>query len=688
MIRRTHLLSFANRDVFGARRIAAQRRFVDLLTLLAIALLLAACGTGIAVEPAPWEQPPAYDGGDAQSADVALTDGRRDATAEPGVTAVDGGEDRSQPIDGPNDRPDASADVGPNGDDASTSRDASSDGDVASGEDVSSDVALDPPVDRDAPRDASSEIGADGSTDARRDGDAAIGVPDARDAVSESADAPEASPKDAEHDLAAEDGDGCSMGCEVDYYVNATAPFGGNGSQAAPFRTITSAVAAHTRAPNHPRTAHIAAGTYNEALGEIFPLVLRGLSLEGAGSDKTFIAGAGPFDHSGQGGPKGQQYMVTIVAGDRVMPTNVSRLSLHPAQQVPATGFYGVFCDRGNATGEVASPAGQTHLDELSVGPGFDTSVLVLPSTALPVTGCNMLMTRTTLTGGWTGVLAVGCDGSDVAVPVILEMGTDDPASANTVTSMQGQNGMGNGVFLNSCVARASFQYKTIANCSTGINVGGSAAGPIPSATKPFVFKHNTFARMSNIGLYDWGSAISIEEISDNRFLDSTRSADAFQAAVGLRIEQPNVGKVRRNVFTGNDIGLRLDMGAEQTDLGRPGDPGTNTFYCNSGIDGWLGSDVSVVYPMVRGPRGILHDDAGADAGGDDAAGGDDGAADGGSSGLPFAGNAWDHVPPRVESVDLATNGVEISLEWAPPLVFDLSGASLVTTPCPTGRIP
>jgi hypothetical protein len=288
-----------------------------------------------------------------------------------------------------------------------------------------------------------------------------------------------------------------------------------------------------------------------------------------------------------------------------------------------------------------------------------------------------MLMTRSTLTGGWTGILADGCNGASPPAPVMLEIGTDDPASGNTVTWMQGQNGMGNGIFLNNCVARAFFQYDTIADCSSGLNVGGSAVGPNPSAVQPFMIKHNTFARMSNIGLYDWGTAISIAEISDNRLMDTTRTQSSSERAVGLRLEAANVGKVRRNVFAGNDVALRLDAGTEQTDLGRPGDPGENVFYCNSGVDSWLGADVVVSYPMMAGaPRGLRDLDGGPD--------GDDG----GSTLLPFAGNGWDHGPPRVETLDFAPNGVEIELDWAPPLLFDLSGASLVTTSCPAGRIP
>jgi len=69
----------------------------------------------------------------------------------------------------------------------------------------------------------------------------------------------------------------------------------------------------------------------------------------------------------------------------------------------------------------------------MTVGPGFDTGVMVVGSTNPAVTGCNMLMTRTIVTGGWTGVFAEGCNGASAALPVVLEMGSNDAASGNTV---------------------------------------------------------------------------------------------------------------------------------------------------------------------------------------------------------------------------------------------------------------
>jgi hypothetical protein len=286
----------------------------------------------------------------------------------------------------------------------------------------------------------------------------------------------------------------------------------------------------------------------------------------------------------------------------------------------------------------------------------------------------------------------------------MLQMGTDDPASGNTVTWMQSA-AMGTGVNTQDCVVRASFQYNTISDCNIGLVVQESSVGPTPGSVHPFSIKHNTFARMTHQGLTATGISVFIDEVSDNRFFGTTRPANWSELGMAMRLSAPIVGKVRRNVFAGNDVGLVLNQGAEQTDLGRPGDPGENVFSCNSGIDGWAGADVMIIYPMsrvtggaqsMRGPRFVGEADGGLDAS-DDGDDGDDGdggvdTGDGGDADdpawLPFAGNSWDHDPPRVAPSDFAENGLEIRLDWAPPFVFDLRGSSLATTPCPAGRIP
>ena len=139
---------------------------------------------------------------------------------------------------------------------------------------------------------------------------------------------------------------------------------------------------------------------------------------------------------------------------------------------MPVDGYYGVFCDRGNATGEVASPLGLTHLDQVTVGPGYAFDVAVVTSTIPTSTGCNMLITRSTITSAWRGVVAKGCGSATYDDPVMLEMGTDDPASGNTVSWMTAGGGaIAAGVTLEDCLIRGSFQYNTFSDSVFGVQL-------------------------------------------------------------------------------------------------------------------------------------------------------------------------------------------------------------------------
>jgi hypothetical protein len=148
-------------------------------------------------------------------------------------------------------------------------------------------------------------------------------------------------------------------------------------------------------------------------------------------------------------------------------------------------------------------------------------------------------------------------------------------------------------------VVRASFQYNTVSDCNNGLVIQESSVGPAPGSLHPFLIKHNTFARMTHQGFTATGISVFIDELSDNRFLGTTRLPNWSELGMAMHLWAPIVGKVRRNVFAGNDVGLVLNQGTEQTDLGRPGDPGENVFSCNSGIDGWAGADVIILYPKM-----------------------------------------------------------------------------------------
>jgi hypothetical protein len=462
----------------------------------------------------------------------------------------------------------------------------------------------------------------------------------------------------------ANDGDGCTLGCgwpEADYYVDWRAPDGGDGSRQKPFKTVTAATLAYASAQGQPKKAYVAAGTYDKALGEQFPLVLRGLSLEGAVRDQTVIVGTGAFNHAGAGGPMHGDYMVTIVAGDRVLTTKISGVLVRPESPVPVQNHIGVFCDRGSATGDVAPPAGQTQIDAATIGPGYHSTVVATTSTTGSVTGCSLSIRASTLTGGWEGVRAIGYQDWPAFGLVALEMGGSDPASGNTISWMQGPTATPGGALLLGGVS-ASFQYNTFIDSWYGIYVVDPSYA-LDAELYHFTLKHNSFERLAR-GAY-FAGPVRVDELSDNRFIGITRapsedpSNQAFALAFASYILQAQLGKVRRNQFIGNDGGISFvasyRTGSLPTDFGTAGDPGGNVFRCNSALQG-VGVDIYVY---------------GAD----------------GTSALSMVGNAWDHAPATV-CAETILNGCDLGTRSLSGVTLDLSGATIATAACPPDRVP
>jgi hypothetical protein len=620
------------------------------------------CGQGIALEPSSRQTPDTdgADGGDAAANAADASDGVTDMRR---IDGDSGGADAPSPdaqdAHGQADRGTGAADA--DDVDAEAVGDASMDARGDFSVDSAGDASLEGGggMVRDSTGDPS-----DDSIDVRFD------VIDARGASIDTADAGDASSdamRDAaQHIDAADANDGCTVACwpAADYYVDASAPAGGNGSKLQPFKTITLAIAAYALSPGVAKKAYVAPGTYDEALGERFPLVLRGLSLEGAGADRTFVIGVGDLDHTGQGGIYSDHYTVTMAVGDRLLPTNITGLSVQSPSPVPAEEFLGILCDQGNATDEVASPNGKTHLDDVTVGPGYLVNMAVTTSTLPSITGCNMLITRSTITGGVAGINAAGCDGTALDAAVILEMGTDDPASGNTVSWMQSTSGIAYGIRLQDCVMRSSFRYNTISDSSVGVVVNGGVS--FPADVQPHTsFTHNSFERIGWMGLLLSLDNLFVDEVSDNRFVGNTRPLNGafLEASRALIIDYmpPGMGPVRRNQFIGNDVGLELSLRQDQPapDFGTVSDPGNNEFRCNSGVYE-VGADVVVLSDLVDW-----------------------------SGTVRFAGNAWDHAPPTVQVGSPAPNGSDIAVPSdTPNLNVDRRNATVSTAACPNGRVP
>jgi hypothetical protein len=334
--------------------------------------------------------------------------------------------------------------------------------------------------------------------------------------------------------------------------------------------------------------------------------------------------------------------MVTIMAGDRTLPTSVSNATVIPPNPVPMRNHIGVFCDRGSATGEVAPPAGQTRLDRLTLGPGYDTVVAASTSTNPSITGCNLSITASTLTGAWKGLRAVGCVWPGDAVPVLVEIGGADPSSGNTFSSLRNyyvdNNGdFGYGAQFGGCVVQVSILHNTFTDtdCAVAINTNESA-----SSRDHYTIRDNLFQRLPWCGIHAMGYNHFIDELSDNRFVEISGllAPNSGTVTSAVNVTLLGLGKVRGNQFVGNDSAVTLvhDQWQPGGDVGVWGD--------GSGL-GW---------------SGVIH----------------------------FAGNAWDHAPPTMQSADPYSSGVDISSGAISGITFDVAKSVFAATSCPSGREP
>jgi hypothetical protein len=230
---------------------------------LVLLLLGAGCGDGIATDPTLVQRPPGAvsddDGGDASSVDA-----DRDAARETGERPMDALVS------------DRLADAGIEGGRDGTPSDANDVGAADTGVEVSSDSPRDASLD--AP-DVSLDTTGDGVGDARADtndanidlsggggGDVAADILDVRFesqvAPSDVVDAGD-SARDASDGDSYDGFDGCPIECwpAADYYVDASAPLGGDGTTLLPFVTSKAPVQALQGTAGVARKAYVAEGS-------------------------------------------------------------------------------------------------------------------------------------------------------------------------------------------------------------------------------------------------------------------------------------------------------------------------------------------------------------------------------------------------------------------------------------------
>jgi hypothetical protein len=427
-----------------------------------------------------------------------------------------------------------------------------------------------------------------------------------------------------------------------DLYVSASGSDspGGEGMIGHPFRTVTRALAIAPALISAdggaaPIRIYVARGTYDRALGEVFPLVVPGnVSLVGAGAGNTVLAGASSYDLTAVGGPANTEAFVTIVAGDPSLPTEISDMSITVGDTVPGRVHYGIYCNHGPAVPDGGSDEPNTTLRNLTIGPGFWVPIYAVNPVHGP--GCNLKLAGSTLVGGKYGILD-NC-GDDFTPDVRLTIGDGTPEGGNLFKYQTTEFGAGSGIGL-SCSRRLTASYNTFTDGNRAVSFSGDRRARLS-------FDHNKFENLSHGGVSVEGGELVLD-VTDNVFsnISRVRLAPTAGAAYAFAIGPDANGffpiaKLRNNVFFRNDTGIYIagkatvltstptgDFGASKDD------PGNNQFHCN-------GADVPADL-VKNGAGGALVIDLP------------------NAAPLPvtfhFQGNRWDHDPPGLSQGNTAT---------------------------------
>jgi len=410
---------------------------------------------------------------------------------------------------------------------------------------------------------------------------------------------------------------GCPAPALPDLYVAAIAQPGGNGSSACPFRRITDAL----EVPAATRVVRIAAGRYDAAHGERFPLVVRGTTtIRGAGRDATIVSGQGVYEPSLE--------LTTMIVGDLAGKTAISDLTIKAAPGDTGDRSTGITCDRGNlVNGTTVPPPFSTRLENITLGPGFENGLIVTNSDKPSPSGCNLAVKRTLFHDCQRGIFQRDAHQHATRQPTALDADSNVFAANTPGAAIR----IWGGPFT---VRIANNQFTSGAY---GIYVVKHPDDGVPS----IAIEHNHFFGLTQpvLRLEYWAR---VERFDDNNI--SFNQAVAVQI-YGNRDAAPYI-RARRNHISDNHGGVEI-IGEDGLprhaviDFGRPDDPGKNILRCS--------------YKQGDRPELTVQ-----------------GAASPGAQ-LLFHGNEWDHVPPR-RSFGAAAN-TDLRIVDAPAPEIDLGGA-------------
>jgi hypothetical protein len=410
-----------------------------------------------------------------------------------------------------------------------------------------------------------------------------------------------------------------------DLYVDASAAPGGTGVARCPLRTVTAALAA--AGDDGDKTIHVAAGTYDAAGGERFPLVVRGgLTVVGAGPDVTRLVGTGPAGLAGRGGiwPYLENSQFTVVVGDPRRHTTIADLTVHAGTPAPLADRDGIACIDGNADSfDAPAPPANTHLHNVAIE-NVGTGIVAGQAGTAP-RGCNLEMTTSTIFHAKTGIWQLGCGLGDVRAPTALTVRDSRFAEIGNTPG-------GAAIRVWDCAVRVDIRDSQVSHSDVAISLIRHDDAPPPHEV---ILERNRFADLVDVGILLSQSAV-VDRLDDNEF--TVIGGAALRIDRGRDGDVVTIRRARGNRFHGNARAIELRgpgrlLAGTLLDFGTPDDPGRNRLRCNAVDPGAAraGYDLRVALPVDPGAR------------------------------LWFAGNSWDHVPPTILAADDAPNGTDIA---------------------------
>jgi hypothetical protein len=297
----------------------------------------------------------------------------------------------------------------------------------------------------------------------------------------------------------------------------------------------------------------------------------------------------------------------------------------------------GVLCTKGTRDGDP-----NTRLRGVSIGPGYGLGVIAGTETQPVETGCNLDVAGSRIHEVWTGIWQFGCGAGEGRVLVGLRV------HDTRFDGIHGSDAVyaGRGIHVWDCARELVVESSTFADSDAGVDMVRHSGEP-PGKV---VITNNLFSGLQRGGIM---TALAVyAEIRGNRFTNVTGMGEFLGRAAALKIyvdgiEGPSL-VVRDNKFVENDLGVEIwglapFPTSARIDLGRPGDLGNNTFFCNAApeVSQVPGGDVAIRLPAAPGAR------------------------------LDLAGNIWDHAEPTRATA--ATNGLDVLEIAGSPLTLDAS---------------